>query len=143
MNKGEAIVSFIKLSVATVSASAASSPLLDAFNAYVSLPVWGVPVTVFGAAGAGAVLSLFFGDPLTSRRDLFGQVLASTGFGVAIAVLVADGFNWEWAAKNMSMFALMSAAILRWFLPTMIERGKQLIKEIKVPFTKKNEGGDK
>lgn len=143
-------MSFIKLSVATVSTAvatvstaAASSPVLDAFNSYISLPVWGVPVTVFGAAGAGAVLSLFFGDPLTSRRDLFGQVLAAMVFGVATAVLVADGLDWDWATKNMSMFALMSAAIMRWFLPTIIERGKQFIKEFKFSFTKKSEGGDK
>jgi hypothetical protein len=43
----------------------------------------------------------------------------------------------------MSMFALMSAAIMRWFLPTIIERGKQFIKEFKFSFTKKSEGGDK
>lgn len=143
MTRGEAIVSFIKLAVATGGAAAASSPVLDAFNSYISLPVWGVPVTVFGAAGAGAVLSLFFGDPLTSRRDLFGQVLAATVFGVAVAVLAADGLDWDWATKNMSMFALMSAAMLRWFLPTVIDRGKQFIKDFKFSFTKKSDGGDK
>ena len=143
MNRGEAIVSLIKLSVASLGTAAASSPFIDAFNAYVQLPVWGVPVTVFGAAGAGAILSLFFGDPLTSRKSLFGQTLAATVFGVAVAVLVSDGLDWDWAMKNMSMFALMSAAVLRWFLPTIIDRGKQLIKDFKFSFTKKSEGGDK
>ena len=143
MSRGEALVSFIKLAVSAAGTAAASSPIVDAFNAYVQLPVWGVPVTVFGAAGAGAVLSLFFGDPLTSRRQLFGQVIAATVFGVAAAVLVADGFDWDWATKNMSMFALMSAAITRWFLPSIIDRAKQLIKDFKFSFMKKNEGDDK
>ena len=120
-----------------VIASAVSSPFFNALTSYVQTPVWGIPVTVIGAAGAGAILSLFFGDPLTTRRDLFGQTIAATIFGCAVAVLVADGFDWDWATKNMSMFALMSSAILRWFLPTMIERVKQLIKEFKFSFTQK------
>lgn len=138
MTRGDAIVSFIKLTVTSAGAAVASSPLLDAFTNYIQLPVWGVPVTVIGAAGAGAVLSLFFGDPLTTRRELWGQTLAATLFGAATAALVADGMNWDWAAKNMAMFALMSAAILRWFLPTAIERIKQLIREFKFSFTKKS-----
>lgn len=137
MDRGEAIVSFFKLIGASTTTAVASSPLVDAFSIYVQLPVWGVPVTVIGAAGFGAVLSLFFGDPLPTRRDLFGQTLGATFFGVAVAVLAADGLDWEWATKNMAMFALMSAAILRWWLPTIIERGKQLIKDFKFTFTKK------
>jgi hypothetical protein len=137
MNKGEAIVSFFKLATASVTAGAASTPVLKLFTEYVSLPVWGVPVSVVGAAAFGAGLSLFFGDPLPSRRALYGQTLAATAFGTACAVLVADGMNWDWAQKNISMFALMSAAILRWFLPTIIERGKQLIREARFPTLKK------
>ena len=139
MNDGEPIVSLGKLIVA----SAASSPFFNALTSYVQTPVWGIPVTVIGAAGAGAILSLFFGDPLTTRRDLFGQTIGATIFGCAVAYLVADAFNWGWAAKNMSMFALMSSAILRWFLPTIIDRVKQLIREFKFSFLKKPDGGDK
>ena len=133
MNDGHPLWPFCGLMVA----SAASSPFFNALTSYVQTPVWGIPVTVIGAAGAGAVLSLFFGDPLTTRRDLFGQTLAATIFGCAVAVLAADGFDLDWATKNMSMFALMSSAILRWFLPTIIERGKQMIKEFKFSLTKK------
>lgn len=143
MNRGEAMASLIKLSITSAGTAVASSPLIHAFNSYVQLPVWGVPVTVFGAAGAGAILSLFFGDPITSRRSLFGQTLAATVFGVAVAVLVSDGLNWDWAIKNMAMFAMMSAAALRWFLPSIIDRGKQFIKEFKFSFTKRQDGGDK
>ncbi len=142
MSRGGAIVSLIKLTITSATTAAASSPFIDAFNNYIQLPVWGVPVTVIGAAGAGAVLSLFFGDPIPTRRALYGQTVGATFFGVAVAVLAADGLNWDWAIKNMSMFALMSAAIMRWFLPTMIERGKQIIKDFKFSFTKRN-GGDK
>lgn len=135
--KGDSIVSLIKLTGASAGTAMGITPVVDLFNVYIQLPVWGVPVTVFGAAGFGAALSLFFGDPLKTRRELFGQTLGATFFGVACAVLAADGLNWAWATKNMSMFALMSAAILRWFLPTIIERGKQLIKDFKFSFTKK------
>lgn len=141
MTKGEAIVSFFKLAAASVATGAASTPIITLFTEYVSLPVWGVPVSVVGAAAFGAGLSLFFGDPLPSRRALYGQTLAATAFGTACAVLVADGMNWDWAQKNISMFALMSAAILRWFLPTIIERGKQLIREARFPTIKKSGDG--
>lgn len=143
MNRGDAIVSLFKLTVASASTGVVSSPLFDLFTRYMPTMVWNIPVGVVGAAGAGAVLSLFFGDPLTTRRDLFGQTIAATFFGVATAVLAADALDWEWAAKHMPMFAMMSAAMIRWFLPTIIERGKHLIKEFKFSFAKKSDGGDK
>ena len=140
MDKAESAASLVKLAFASAGTGVTSSPLFNLFNAYISTPVWGVPVTVMGAAAAGAALSLFFGDPIESRRGLFGQVAAATVFGAATAVLVADGMNWDWAQKNISMFALMSAAVLRWFLPTIIERGKQFIKEFKFSLTRKDGG---
>lgn len=136
--KGESVVNLIKLVGTTAGTGAATSPLFQLFTSYVQQPVWGMPVTTIGAAAAGACLSLFFGDPVPTRRGLYGQVLASTMFGAASAMLAADGMDWDWASKNISMFALMSAAMIRWFLPTIIERIKQLIKEAKLPFTKKS-----
>lgn len=141
--KAEELVSLGKLLVAAGGAGAATSPAFKLFTDFVHQPVWGVPVTVFGAAAAGAALSLFFGDPVKTRRDLFGQVLAATFFGAGAAVLAADAMDWEWAAKNISMSAMITAAVIRWFLPPVIERVKQMIKEFKFSFTKKPEGGDK
>lgn len=135
-------MSLTKLVVTAGSTGAVTSPFFQLFTSYIQQPVWGVPVTVFGAAAAGAGLSLFFGDPLPSRRALFGQILAATFFGAGVAVLVADGMDWDWATKNISMFALISAAMIRWFLPSVIERIKQLIKEFKFSFTKRPTGGD-
>lgn len=120
----------------------ATSPFFQLFTSYVQQPVWGVPVTVIGAAAAGAALSLFFGDPLPTRRALFGQVLAATFFGAGAAVLLSDAMDWDWAAKNISMFAMLIAAMIRWFLPSIIDRGKQFIHDFKFSFTKK-EGDDK
>ena len=102
-----------------------------------------MPVTIVGAAAVGAGMSLFFGDPIQSRKSLFGQVTASTAFGVAVEVLCADALNLEWAQKNLSMFVMMMAAIMRWFLPSAIERGKQVIKEFKFSFSKKSDGDPK
>lgn len=119
----------------------ATSPLFQLFTAYVKQPVWGIPVTVIGAAAAGAALSLFFGDPLPSRKALFGQVIASTFFGAGVAVLVSDAMGWSWATRNISMFTMLSAAMIRWFLPSIIDRGKQFIHDFKFTFSKK-EGDD-
>lgn len=141
MDNTEGVASFFKMTWWSMGAGVGTSPFFNVFNTYINLPVWGVPVTSIGAAAAGAALSLFFGDPLPTRRALFGQVAAATVFGSAVAVLVADGMDWDWAQKNLSMFALMSAAMMRWFLPSVIERGKQFIKEFKFSFTKKSDGG--
>ena len=107
------------------------------------IPVFGVPVTIVGAAAVGAGMSLFFGDPIESRRSLFGQVLAATAFGVSAGVLAADALNLEWAQKNMGMFVMMTAALMRWFLPSVIDRGKQFIKEFKFSFSRKTDGDPK
>lgn len=112
--------------------SGTSLKAIDIFNKTMALPVWGVPVTTFAAAAVGAGVSLFFGEPVTKARDLWGQVIASMFFGVAWSVLLADGLNWEWASKHQSMFALVTAAFVRWFLPAIIERGRELIKEYKL-----------
>lgn len=141
--KGEHLIDLVKLVGVASTTGAATSPFFQLFTHYISQPVWNVPVTVYGAAAAGAALSLFFGDPLPTRRALFGQTLAATMFGAGGAVLAADAMGWQWAAKNISMFAMINAALMRWFLPTLIDRVKQLIKELKFSFTKsKTNGGD-
>lgn len=139
--KGESIFELFKVAGASAGTGVVTSPLFKLLTSYVQQPVWGVPVTVMGAAAAGASLSLFFGDPINTRRSLFGQVLAATFFGAGVAVLAADGMNWDWATKNISMFAMINAALIRWFLPTVIDRVKQMIKEFKISSTKK--GADK
>lgn len=133
-------MSFVKLAGTAGGTAVASSPLFDLFNHYVNLPVWGVPVTVIGAAAFGTALSLFFGDPVTGARNFYGQILAATVFGAAIAGLSADALQLEWAQKNMAIFALMTAAMTRWFLPSIIERGKLLIKDLKLPSVGKSKG---
>lgn len=137
----EEVANFVKMLSASTGTGVVTSPVFQIFTQYVNQPVWGIPVTVFGAAAAGACMSLFFGNPLPTRRALYGQVIASTLFGAAAAVLAADAMDWDWAAKNISIFALISAAMIRWFLPAIIERGKQLIKEFRFPTTKKDGEG--
>lgn len=139
--KGESLFELTKLVGVTSGAGAVTSPAFQLFTHYVNQPVWNVPVTVYGAAAAGAALSLFFGDPVPTRRALFGQVVAAMMFGAGLAVLVSSAMEWEWATKNISMSALISAAMIRWFLPSIIERVKQLIKEFKFSFTKRNDNG--
>lgn len=135
-------MSFFKLTASAVVTGAVVPPIAAVLGSYVQTPVWGVPVSVIGAAAFGAGLSLFFGDPLPTRRALYGQTLAATFFGAAAAVLVADGMDWDWAQKNIGMFALVTAAVVRWWLPSIIERGKQLIKEFRFPSLKKPTDGD-
>lgn len=132
--KGEA-VSLTKLLIVSVSAGISTIPAFDLFTKLVSLPVWGVPVTSFGAAAAGAGLAMFFTDPVESRRLLGGMILGSCFFGTAGSVLLADGLNLGWAHKHPSMFAMVVAAVIFWFSPSAIRRGKQMIHDYNFSFS--------
>lgn len=139
--KGEAMSSFLKVTLSSAGVGAGfRNWIFPFFDSVFTIPVFGVQVTTIGAAAVGAALSLFFGDTIESRRMLFGQVIASTLFGVAVGILCADGLSLAWAQKNLQMFVLMMAALMRWFLPSIIARGKELIKDFKFPFTKKTDG---
>jgi hypothetical protein len=104
--------------------------------------VWNVSISVLSAAAFGAGLSLFFGDPIETRRSLYGQTISATVFGIAVGKLAAEGFNWTWASSNMELFALMSAAITRWFLPDVLSRITVLIKEFRLPSRRNNYSSD-
>lgn len=123
-------------------AGAVTSPLFQALNAmFPGGTVLQVPVSSWGAAAFGAVISLFFGEAPPSRRRLFGECTAAMGFGVAIAVLMSDGLDLDWATNNASMFAMVCAGVVRWFMPPVIDRGKRFIHEsnISLPFLKRKE----
>lgn len=137
MDKGAAIVSFAKLAASAAVAGGMSRPVVNVFDSYVNVPVWGMPVSVLGAAAFGAGLSLFFGDPIESRRSLYGQIVAATVFGTAGSMLLGDAMDWKWAQENVAMFALIAAAIMRWFLQPVIDRGKGVIHEFKLPRIKR------
>lgn len=124
--------SFLKLAATTASLGVGVDGTFNIFTQFVQLPVWTVPVTSFGAAAVGAGLSLFFGEPLKSKRDLWGQLLAACIFGTAASVLLTDAFGLGWAAKHPGMFAMVIAAMVRWFLPACIERAKQIIREYRL-----------
>lgn len=124
-------MSGIKLAMTALAAGLAA-PTMEAAPKIIQVPVLGVPIAVVAAALAGAALSLFFGDPITSRRALFGQTFTAAIFGTCIAVLMADGMGWVWAQKNITMFALMSAAMLRWFLPGLIHKIGEVIRDFKL-----------
>jgi hypothetical protein len=118
-----------------------TSPLFQALNSLFPGTVFNAPVSSWGAAAFGAVISLFFGEAPPSRRRLFGECTAAMGFGVAIAVLAADGLDLDWATNNASMFAMVCAGVVRWFMGPVIERGKRFIHEtnFSIPFLKKKE----
>lgn len=129
----------LALDVAALAAVATGKPEFSLlFDDLFQIPLWGVPVTTFGAAATGAGLSLVIGEPLT-HRQMWGQVLLSMFFGVAFATLVADAMDLQWATKHPSLFALVAAGLTRWFMPAVYDRGKQLIAEFTFSFGKKKD----
>lgn len=142
---GDAVSSFLKLVVSSTALGAwASAVILPIVDKAIRVPAFGVPVSLVGAAAVGAGLSLFFGDPIQSRKSLFGQVTAATAFGLCAGVLAAEALSLKWAQDNIGMFVMMVSALMRWFLPSLIAKGKDVIKSFKFPsFTKSDDGGDK
>ena len=136
--KEATVSSFFKLILSSAGVSLGTNDVVvPALSRVIDLPVLSVQVTLFGAAAFGAGLSLFFTDPIESRRMLLGQVLGATVFGVCLGVLCADALELNWAKKNLGMFVMMSAAATRWFLPSIIDRIKKLISEAQIPFLRK------
>ena len=123
-------MSFIKLA-ATL---AVATPTFKIFADAMKLPLADASIGIFLAGLAGAGLSMFFGDPIEGKRNLWGQVLGSAIFGTTIATMLSDAMGWSWAVKNPYMFALIVAALTRWWLPSIITRGKQIIGELNIPW---------
>lgn len=138
MNRGEDIVSLLKLSATAI----ATAPVFQIFSEVVAFPVFGHPVSLFMAGLFGAGLSLFFGDPIEGRRMFWGQIAGSVVFGVGSGVLVSDAMDWDWATKNLPLFVVCCSAMIRWFLPVLLpaiaKRAKKFIEEYQLPSFKKH-----
>lgn len=111
----------------------------SALTTNVTVPVMGASVTTIGAAFIGSVLSFFFGDPATSRRQLFGMVILGTVIGSVAAAMLPH--LWSWTAQVQGPVAIVCALVTRHLLPPAVERGKELIKSFSPTNLFKKDGG--
>lgn len=91
-----------------------------AFND-LTLPFFGVHLTVITMAAGGAIVSFAYGEPLTSRKKLYILALANTFIASISVAVLPSALGWEWVNPNLQpALAAMIAAGARWFVPAFI-----------------------
>lgn len=87
----------------------------------VSLPFFGVHLTVITMAAGGAIVSFAYGDPITSRKKLYTLAIANTFIASAAVAVLPAALGWEWVQTGLQpALAALIAAGARWFVPAFI-----------------------
>lgn len=97
----------------------------------ISLPFFGVHLTVITMAAGGAIVSFAYGDPITSRKRLYTLAAANTFIAsVSVAVLPAM-LGWEWVNNGLQpALAAFIAVGARWVVPSMITMIPEFLRKI-------------
>lgn len=97
----------------------------------ISIPLFGVPLTVITMAAGGALASFAYGEPITSRKKLYilaavNTFLASVAVGVFPTML-----GWAWASPKIAPpLAALIAALCRFAVPAIVEMVPELLRKI-------------
>lgn len=97
----------------------------------ISLPFFGVHLTVITMAVGGAIVSFAYGEPITSRKKLYTLAAANTFLAsICVAVLPA-ALGWEWVNNGLQpALAAMIAVGARWFVPAIITMIPEFLRKI-------------
>lgn len=97
----------------------------------ISLPFFGVHLTVLTMAAGGAIVSFAYGEPITSRKKLYTLAAANT-FLASIAVAVLPPMmGWGWVNPSLQpAFAAFIAVAARWVVPSMITMVPDFLRKI-------------
>jgi len=103
--------------------------LLSHIDNSVSMPLFGVPLTVLGMAAGGAFASFAYGQPEKSRLKLFGMAIANTFLGALSVALLPVWLDWTWVTPMLQPpLAGFLAFIARWVIPLVIELAPQWVR---------------
>jgi hypothetical protein len=96
-----------------------------------TIPFFGVHLTVITMAAGGAIVSFAYGDPITSRKKLYTLAVANTFLAsISVAVLPA-ALGWEWVNNGLQpALAALIAVGARWFVPSMISIIPEFLRKI-------------
>lgn len=87
----------------------------------VSVPLFGVPLTVLAMAAAGSLVGFAYGQPVQSRKALYAFAFANTLIGAWAAVLIPEWRGWEVSPMAQPPLAGALAAVARFTVPAFIE----------------------
>jgi hypothetical protein len=96
-----------------------------------SIPLFGVPLTVIGMAAAGAYLSFAYGKPEKDRKKLYLLALANTFLACVCVAVLPSALGWECANHRIEApLSGLFAFGARWWVPAFIESIPQWIQRI-------------
>jgi hypothetical protein len=97
----------------------------------ISLPFFGVHLTVITMAAGGAIVSFAYGEPITSRKKLYTLAVANT-FLASISVAVFPAMmGWQWVNPELQpALAALIAVGARWFVPSIITMIPDFLRKI-------------
>lgn len=97
----------------------------------VSVPLFGVRVTVIMMAAGGAFASFAYGDPVKPRSKLYLLALVNTFISAIVVAVFPSMMGWEWSTPKIEPpLAALVALGARWFVPSTIALIPELLRKI-------------
>lgn len=87
--------------------------------AHYVVPMWGVPLSAFGLAALGSILSYTWTPPEKSKRVFFFKLVSVTLFSVALVVVMPDILGWSLRPESQPPMAFIVATFGRWIIPAL------------------------
>lgn len=96
-----------------------------------SIPLFGVRVTVIMMAAGGAFASFAYGDPVRPRAKLFTLAAVNTFLASVIVAVAPAMLGWQWASPKLEPpLAALVAIGCRWVVPSLITMIPELLRKI-------------
>lgn len=96
-----------------------------------SIPLFGVRVTVIMMAAGGAFASFAYGDPVKPRSKLYTLAAVNTFLAAIVVAVFPPMLGWQWSSPKIEPpLAALVAIGARWIVPAAITMVPELLRKI-------------
>jgi hypothetical protein len=97
----------------------------------ITIPLFGVKLTVISMAAAGALVSFAYGKRVESRKMLYTLAAANTFIGSVAAAILPAALGWDWVKPELTpALAAVIAIAARWVVPAAIDLVPEFLRKI-------------
>ena len=97
----------------------------------ITVPLFGVPLTVVVIAIGGALASFAYGEPAKNRKTLYTMAAVNAFLATLLVAVLPKAMGWQWAIPKIEpAMAGLIAALLRFAVPAFISLIPDIIKKI-------------
>lgn len=97
----------------------------------ISIPLFGVRVTVIMMAAGGAFASFAYGDPVKPRSKLYTLAAVNTFLAAIVVAVFPPMLGWQWSSPKIEPpLAALVAIGARWIVPAAITMVPELLRKI-------------